>query len=137
MSSITLTVAAIGMERDLGFSDRVFGLGVGIFFASYLALQVPGALLVERWSARRVISGCMIAWGILTVLTGLGQTPLRCLLCCDAGEWLALGHRPQQSEPQVRNVFHSPSLSLRLKRSFNRERKEEPADVINGPWGSS
>jgi MFS transporter, ACS family, tartrate transporter len=70
-----LGFAAIGMARDLGFSDRVFGLGAGIFFASYMALQVPGALLVERWSARRVISGCMIAWGMLTVLTGLVQTP--------------------------------------------------------------
>ncbi len=70
-----LGFAAIGMARDLGFSDRVFGLGAGIFFASYMALQVPGALLVERWSARRVISGCMIAWGLLTVLTGLVQTP--------------------------------------------------------------
>src|SRR5215467_9539436 len=70
-----LGFAAIGMARDLGFSDRVFGLGAGIFFASYMALQVPGALLVERWSARRVISGCMIAWGILTVLTGLVPTP--------------------------------------------------------------
>ncbi|HET7205496.1 MAG TPA: MFS transporter, partial [Terriglobales bacterium] len=56
-----LGFAAIGMERDLGFSDRVFGLGAGIFFASYMALQIPGALLVERWSARRVISACMIA----------------------------------------------------------------------------
>jgi MFS transporter, ACS family, tartrate transporter len=70
-----LGFAAIGMARDLGFSDRVFGLGAGIFFASYMALQVPGALLIERWSARRVISGCMLVWGMLTVLTGLVQTP--------------------------------------------------------------
>src|SRR6185503_5398544 len=70
-----LGFAAIGMSRDLGFSDRVFGLGAGIFFASYMALQVPGALLVERWSARRVISGSMITWGMLTLLTGLVQTP--------------------------------------------------------------
>jgi ACS family tartrate transporter-like MFS transporter len=70
-----LGFAAIGMARDLGFSDRVFGLGAGIFFASYMAVQFPGALLVERWSARRVISGCMMAWGMLTVLTGLVQTP--------------------------------------------------------------
>ena len=70
-----LGFAAIGMSRDLGFNDRVFGLGAGIFFASYMALQVPGALLVEQWSARRVISGCMIAWGMLTVLTGMIQTP--------------------------------------------------------------
>jgi ACS family tartrate transporter-like MFS transporter len=38
----------------LGFSDRVFGMGVGVFFISYLALQIPGAVLVERWSARKM-----------------------------------------------------------------------------------
>ena len=61
-----LAYAAVGMSRDLGFSDRVFGLGAGIFFLSYLALQVPGARLVERWSARRVITMTMVAWGLLT-----------------------------------------------------------------------
>ena len=39
-----LGFAAIGMARDLGFSDRVFGLGAGIFLVSYMALQIPGAL---------------------------------------------------------------------------------------------
>jgi ACS family tartrate transporter-like MFS transporter len=70
-----LAYALIGMSRDLGFNDRVFGLGAGIFFISYLALQIPGALLVELWSARRVISATMIAWGSLTVLTALVHTP--------------------------------------------------------------
>ena len=63
--------AALDMNRDLGFSDRVFGLGTGVFFISYLAMQIPGALLVERWSARRTISASLIAWGSLTALTGL------------------------------------------------------------------
>ena len=71
----SVAYAAIGMSRDLGFSDRVFGLGAGIFFVSYVALQVPGALLVERWSARRVICLTMVAWGTLTALTGLVRTP--------------------------------------------------------------
>jgi MFS transporter, ACS family, tartrate transporter len=70
-----LAYAALGMSRDLGFSDHVFGLGAGIFFISYLALQIPGALLVERWSARRMISIALIAWGCLTVLTALVHTP--------------------------------------------------------------
>jgi len=70
-----LAYAALGISRDLGFSDRVFGLGAGIFFISYLALQIPGALLVERWSARRMISLTMMVWGSLTVLTALVRTP--------------------------------------------------------------
>jgi len=71
----SVAYAALGMSRDLGFSDRVIGLAAGVFFISYLALQIPGALLVERWSARRLISALMIAWGSLTVLTGLVHTP--------------------------------------------------------------
>ncbi len=67
--------AAIGMSRELGFSDRVFGLGAGIFFISYVALQIPGAVLAERWSARRMIALSLIGWGSLTILTSLVRTP--------------------------------------------------------------
>jgi ACS family tartrate transporter-like MFS transporter len=72
--------AGLGMSRDLGFSDVQFGLGNGIFFLSYVALQIPGALLVERWSARRMISATMIAWGFLTSLTALVHTPAQLYL---------------------------------------------------------
>ncbi|MGH9643829.1 MAG: MFS transporter, partial [Terriglobales bacterium] len=75
-----LAYAAVGMTRTLGFSDRVFGFGAGIFFISYLALQIPGARMVERFGARRVISSCMIAWGSLTVLTALVHTPVQLYL---------------------------------------------------------
>ena len=71
----SVAYAAIGMSRTLGFNDRVFGLGAGIFFVSYVLLQIPGALVVERWSARRCISVILIAWGSLTVLTALVHTP--------------------------------------------------------------
>jgi MFS transporter, ACS family, tartrate transporter len=71
----SVAYAAIGMSRELGFSDRVFGTGAGIFFVSYVALQMPGALLVELWSARKMISATMIAWGSLTALTALVHTP--------------------------------------------------------------
>jgi len=68
------------MSRELGFSDSVFGMGAGIFFVSYVALQVPGALLVERWSARKMISATMIAWGSLTALTAFVHTPAQLYL---------------------------------------------------------
>src|SRR5215470_5890589 len=73
----SVAYAALGMSRDLGFSDRVFGLGAGIFFVSYLALQIPGALLVERWSARGMISATLITWGSLTALTALVHTSMQ------------------------------------------------------------
>ena len=66
--------AALGMARDLGFDDRVFGLGIGIFFLSYVALQIPGAMLAQRWSARGMICVTMIVSGSLTALTAIVHT---------------------------------------------------------------
>lgn len=66
-----LAYAALEMSHDLHLSDRVFGVGAGIFFIGYLGLQIPGALFVERWSARKWISTILIAWGVLTALTSL------------------------------------------------------------------
>src|SRR5580658_4277837 len=45
--------AKLAMADDLKFSEAVFGTGFGIFFIGYLFLEIPGALLVERWSARK------------------------------------------------------------------------------------
>ena len=73
----SLAYAAIGMRRDLGFSDTVIGFAIGIFFVSYVALQIPGALLVERWSARGTISIAMVVWGSMTALTALVHTPVQ------------------------------------------------------------
>lgn len=71
-----IAYATLGMKGDLGLSDSVFGTASGIFFLGYLGLQIPGALLVERWSARRLLALTLITWGALTTLTGFVRTPL-------------------------------------------------------------
>jgi MFS transporter, ACS family, tartrate transporter len=71
-----IAYATLGMKGDLGMTDQVFGTASGIFFIGYFALQIPGALLVERWSARRLLAITLICWGAFTVLTGLVRTPL-------------------------------------------------------------
>ena len=65
-----IAYAALGMKGDLGLTDSVFGTASGIFFIGYFALQIPGALLVERWSARLLLAITLITWGALTTLTG-------------------------------------------------------------------
>ena len=72
-----IAYATLGMKGDLGLSDSVFGTASGIFFIGYFALQIPGALLVERWSARRLLSMTLITWGALTSLTAFVHTPLQ------------------------------------------------------------
>jgi MFS family permease len=76
----SVAYAAIGMARDLGFDDRVFGLGVGVFFLSYVALQVPGAVLAQRWSTRGTICASMIVSGSPTALTAVVHTPAQLYL---------------------------------------------------------
>ena len=68
--------AKLSMSADLEFSERVFGLGAGIFFIGYLALEIPGALIVERGSARKWFARILITWGFCTVLVGLVNTPM-------------------------------------------------------------
>src|SRR3989442_5303730 len=74
LDRMNISAAALQMPGDLGFSDRVVGLGAGIFFLGYFLLGIPGALVAEQWSARRWIARIMISWGILTVLMAFIRT---------------------------------------------------------------
>jgi len=74
LDRMNIGAAALQMPGDLGFNDRVVGLGAGMFFLGYLVLEIPGALIAERWSARRWIARIMISWGIITVLMAFIHT---------------------------------------------------------------
>lgn len=70
-----VNVAKLQMQGDLDFTDAVIGFGAGIFFLGYFLLEIPGTLIVERWSARKWISQIMIAWGIVATLMGFIGMP--------------------------------------------------------------
>jgi len=71
-----IAYATLGM-KGVGLTDSVIGTAYGIFFIGYFALQIPGALLVERWSARLLLAITLITWGAFTTLTGFVRTPLQ------------------------------------------------------------
>ena len=71
---VNVSFANLRMSADLGFSDRVYGLGVGVFYLTYVLFEIPGAIIVERWSARKWIARIMISWGVVTILTGFVHT---------------------------------------------------------------
>ena len=56
---VNVSFANLRMSADLGFSDRVYGLGVGVFYLTYVLFEIPGAIIVERWSARKWIARIM------------------------------------------------------------------------------
>ena len=75
LDRVNVGFAGLEMSHNLGFTDRVFGLGAGIFFVGYFLFEIPGALIVERWSARRWIARILISWGLVTILVAMIRTP--------------------------------------------------------------
>src|SRR3977135_1719106 len=71
-----IAYATLGTTGALGLTDAVVGTASGIFFIGYFALQIPGALLVERWSARLLLATTLIIWGALTTPPGFVLSPL-------------------------------------------------------------
>ncbi|WP_435018107.1 MFS transporter [Tundrisphaera sp. TA3] len=71
-----VAIATLRMADQLpAFDSRVIGWGSGIFFLGYFLLEVPGSLIVERWSARLWISRIMITWGLMAGLTAFVREP--------------------------------------------------------------
>ncbi len=70
-----LGLAKVAMEKDLGLDSATFGTAFGLFFLGYFLLEIPGAVIVERWSARKWISRIMVTWGIIAALTAVVKTP--------------------------------------------------------------
>ena len=69
LDRVNVGFAALQMNRDLAFSPAVYGLGAGLFFVSYAALEIPSNLVLVRIGARIWIARIMISWGIVTIAT--------------------------------------------------------------------
>jgi MFS transporter, ACS family, tartrate transporter len=67
--------AWLQMKYLPGFGPEVLGWGAGIFFAGYQLLEIPGALLVERWSARKWFARILVTWGLCSMGMALVTTP--------------------------------------------------------------
>jgi len=68
LDRVNLSYAALTMNKDLGFTAEVFGMGAGIFFIGYVLFEVPGAVIAERWSPRIWLSRILITWGLASAM---------------------------------------------------------------------
>jgi len=66
LDRINVGFAALQMQRQLGFTDAVYGLGAGMFFVGYFFFQVPSNLALQRVGARRWIALLMMIWGAIS-----------------------------------------------------------------------
>jgi ACS family tartrate transporter-like MFS transporter len=75
LDRINVGFAALEMQKQLGFSDKVYGLGAGMFFAGYFCLQLPSNLVLRRVGARRWIAGIIVIWGVISASMVFVTTP--------------------------------------------------------------
>jgi ACS family tartrate transporter-like MFS transporter len=66
LDRINVGFAALQMQQQLAFTDAVYGLGAGMFFAGYFFFQVPSNLVLQRVGARRWIAALMMVWGVIS-----------------------------------------------------------------------
>ncbi|MGH9546824.1 MAG: MFS transporter [Terriglobales bacterium] len=75
LDRINVGFAVLQMKGQLGFSDEVYGLGAGIFFAGYFFFQVPSNLALARVGARKWIAVIMVLWGAISASMIFVGTP--------------------------------------------------------------
>jgi ACS family tartrate transporter-like MFS transporter len=68
--------AALTMNRDLGLSPEVYGIGSGIFFWGYFFFEVPSNLALEKVGARAWMCRIMVTWGLLSMACAFVQGAL-------------------------------------------------------------
>jgi MFS family permease len=64
LDRVNVSFAALQMNKDLGLTPAVYGLGAGLFFLTYCIFEVPSNMMLYRFGATRWIARIMLSWGI-------------------------------------------------------------------------
>ena len=66
LDRVNVGFAAGDIQRDLHFSNTVYGTGAGIFFLGYALCDLPSSLILRRVGTRIWIARIMISWGLVS-----------------------------------------------------------------------
>ena len=72
---VNVGFAAMDIQRQLHFSNTVYGTGAGIFFLGYALCDLPSTLLLRRVGTRLWIARIMISWGFISASMVFMVTP--------------------------------------------------------------
>lgn len=100
---VNISVAAIQMQDDLGWSDATKGLVLSSFFIGYFFFQVLGGWLANRYGGRIVLGVAVILWSGFTLLTPLAAFTGSLVLLLGARILLGVGEA--SVAPAVLNLF--------------------------------
>lgn len=68
LDRVSLGFAALEMNPQLGFTPAIYGFGAGIYFVSYIILEVPSNFALHKYGAPRWLGRIVITWGIACAL---------------------------------------------------------------------
>lgn len=66
---VIISIAAIEMQKDFGWTDSEKGLVLSSFFLGYLIMQIMGGILSNRFGGRIVLLWAVVFWSLFTLLT--------------------------------------------------------------------
>jgi sugar phosphate permease len=69
--SLAMESSISTMMHDLLMDDRMKGHAAGIFFLGYFLLQMAGGHIAGKWSAKKLVSLCLVFWGTCAVACGM------------------------------------------------------------------
>ena len=76
LDRINVGFAALTMNKEIGLTAQMFGLGSGIFFLGYFAFEVPSTVILHKVGARFWIGRVMITWGLVSVAMAFARGPI-------------------------------------------------------------
>ena len=66
LDRVNVGFAAMDIQRDLHFSNTVYGTGAGIFFLGSALFDLPSNLILTRVGPRVWMARIMISWGVIS-----------------------------------------------------------------------
>ncbi len=75
LDRVNVGFAALTMNKAIGLTPKMFGLGGGLFFIGYLTVQIPSNLMMLRVGARSWIARVVIAWGVVSMASAFVVGP--------------------------------------------------------------
>jgi ACS family sodium-dependent inorganic phosphate cotransporter len=108
---VNISVAAVAMKEQLGWTQTQKGVVLSSFFVGYMAFMFASGWLATRFGGKRVLGVAVIAWSVCTLLTppaaalslgaliavriamGLGEAAVFPAAIELYGRWVPLGER--------------------------------------------
>lgn len=66
---VNISVAAITMQEEFGWSEQTKGLVLSSFFLGYMLFQVPSGWLANRIGGKFILGFAVVWWSVFTMLT--------------------------------------------------------------------